>query len=80
MAMKKAKGKMGGGGSVNAPEPTATTGQMKIAQRPVKNPATGKVIATGGKGGSAPKPAASAGQKKIAQRPIKNSAGKIVKK
>ena len=80
MAMKKAKGKMGGGGSLSAPEPTATPGQMKIAQRPVKNPATGKVIATGGKGASAPKPAVSAGQKKIAQRPIKNSAGKVVKK
>jgi hypothetical protein len=80
MAMKKAKGKMGGGGSVSAPEPTVTPGQAKIAQRPIKNAGTGKVIKTGGKGATAPKPTASTGQAKIAQRPIKNSAGKVVKK
>ncbi len=44
---------------------------MKMAQRPVKNPATLKNVATGGKGTTAPKPAASSGQMKMAQRPIK---------
>jgi hypothetical protein len=65
MAMKKK------GGGVSAPEPTATSGQMKMAQRAVKNPATLKKVATGGKGATAPKPTASSGQVKIAQRPIK---------
>ena len=59
------------GGATSAPEPTSTTGQMKMAQRPVKNPATLKKVATGGKGTTAPKPTASNGQVKIAQRPIK---------
>ena len=65
MAMKRK------GGGTSAPEPTASSGQMKMAQRPVKNPATLKKVATGGKGASAPKPSASSGQMKIAQRPIK---------
>ena len=59
------------GSGVSAPEPTATSGQMKMAQRAIKNPATLKKVATGGKGTTAPKPSASAGQMKIAQRPIK---------
>jgi hypothetical protein len=71
MAMKKSKGKMGKGGSVSAPEPTATPAQAKMGQRPVKNPANFKKIATGGKGASAPKPTASTGQMAIAKRPIK---------
>lgn len=74
MAMKKK-----GGGSVtkintkgpSAADPTASSGQMKMAQRPVKNPATLKKVATGGKGASAPKPKASSGQMAMAQRPIK---------
>ena len=66
MAMKKSKGK-----GVSAPEPTASGGQMKMAQRAIKNPATLKKVATGGKGASAPKPSASSGQMKMAQRPIK---------
>jgi hypothetical protein len=66
MAMKKSKGK-----GVSAPDPTASSGQMKMAQRPVKNPATLKNVATGGKGATAPKPAATSGQMKMAQRPIK---------
>jgi hypothetical protein len=74
MAMKKKSG-----GSVtkistkgaSAPDPTATAGQFKVAQRPVKNAATLKKVATGGKGGSAPKPAVTSGQMAMAQRPIK---------
>jgi|694.fasta_scaffold16451_24 hypothetical protein len=66
MAMKKSKGK-----GVSAPEPTASSGQMKMAQRSVKNPATLKNVATGGKGTTAPKPAVTSGQMKMAQRPIK---------
>ena len=66
MAMKKSKGK-----GVSAPDPTASSGQMKMAQRPVKNPATLKNVATGGKGTTAPKPAVTSGQMKMAQRPIK---------
>jgi hypothetical protein len=42
-----------------------------MANRPVKNPATLKNVATGGKGTTAPKPSVSSGQAKIAQRPIK---------
>ncbi len=64
--MKKSKGK-----GASAPEPTASSGQMKMAQRPVKNPATLKNVATGGKGTTAPKPAVTSGQMKMAQRPIK---------
>lgn len=64
--MKKSKGK-----GASAPEPTASGGQMKMAQRAIKNPATLKKVATGGKGASAPKPSASSGQMKMAQRPIK---------
>ena len=72
MAMKKKSGKkMGKGGSTSAPEPTATPAQAKMGQRPVKNPATLKPVATGGKGASAPKPTASTGQMAVAKRPIK---------
>ncbi len=59
------------GSGTSAPEPTVSNGQMKMANRPVKNPATLKNVATGGKGTTAPKPSVSSGQAKIAQRPIK---------
>lgn len=72
--MKKSKG--GSSTKINtkgptAADPTASSGQMKMAQRPVKNPATLKNVATGGKGTSAPKPAVTSGQMAMAQRPIK---------
>jgi hypothetical protein len=70
-AVKPAKGD----GILSAPDPTASAGQAKVSQRPIKN-TKGKNIEK--KGPGAPKPAASAGQMKIAKRPIKNTKGKII--
>lgn len=64
-----------GGKGMSAPDPAASTGQYKVAQRPIKN-TKGKNIEK--KGASAPKPAASSGQMKIAKRPIKNTKGKVI--
>jgi len=71
MAKKMSKG----GKGVSAPEPTVSTGQAKMGQRPIKN-SKGQKIET--KGASAPKPSASGGQMKMAKRPIKNSKGKVI--
>jgi hypothetical protein len=75
MAMKKASKKMGKGGSLAAPDPTASAGQAKMGKRPIKN-TKGKNIEKSGPG--APKPTASGGQMKIAKRPIKNTKGQII--
>lgn len=64
-----------GGKGLSAPDPTASAGQAKQGQRPIKN-TKGKTIEK--KGASAPKPSASGGQMKIAQRPIKNTKGKVI--
>lgn len=71
MAKKMSKG----GKGMSAPDPAASAGQYKVAQRPIKN-TKGKTIEK--KGASAPKPAASAGQMKVAKRPIKNTKGKVI--
>jgi hypothetical protein len=63
------------GKGANGPEPTASAGQARVAQRPIKN-TKGKNIEK--KGASAPKPAASTGQMKVAKRPIKNTKGKVI--
>lgn len=73
--MKKASKKMGKGGSLSAPEPTASAGQAKQGIRPIKNTKGQKIEK---KGASAPKPSASTGQMKIAKRPIKNTKGQII--
>lgn len=73
--MSNAKSMAGKGGKMNAPEPSASAGQFKVAQRPIKNSKGQKIEK---KGPGAPKPAASAGQMKIAKRPIKNTKGKVI--
>lgn len=71
MAKKMSKG----GKGVSAPDPTVSTGQAKMGQRPIKN-SKGQNIEK--KGASAPKPSASSGQMKMAKRPIKNTKGKVI--
>ena len=71
MAKKMSKG----GKGMSAPDPTASAGQAKMGQRPIKD-TKGKNIEK--KGTSAPKPSASSGQMKMAKRPIKNTKGKVI--
>ena len=73
MAMSKKTAK--GGKGLSAPEPSVSSGQAKMGQRPIKN-TKGKKIET--KGATAPKPSVSSGQAKIAKRPIKDNKGKVI--
>lgn len=73
--MSNAKSMGGKGGNLSAPDPSASAGQAKMGQRPIKNTKGQKIEK---KGPSAPKPSASDGQMKIAKRPIKNTKGKVI--
>lgn len=73
MAMSKKTSK--GGKGLSAPEPSVSSGQAKMGQRPIKNTKGQKIEK---KGAGAPKPSASAGQMKIAKRPIKDNKGKVI--